>query len=301
MSITRISDAQSFDYVQRRLMGLQGDVRRLQEQLVSGRRLLRLEDDPLGSAQVVRAEADLAALGQYDAASGFGVQVLHAQDDALGDANGLLVRAEELATQMASELYDASQRAAVREEVHGLLQELTAVANSEYAGRRLWSGLALDGPAPFADPDAPGYTAATAFTGSTYEFTVKTGAGSGDRVRTSTRGDTVFSSALQALETLETTLAGTGPVAPTLAGLATARNGIAAERSSVGARQAQLQDRVEQVRGLSVQETAARADVLDADFAVVATQLAQAQTALQALLAAASQIKENSLTSLLRL
>ena len=301
MSIIRVSDAQTSDYIEARMMRLQGDLRLLQEQLVSGRRLLRPEDDPLGAGEVVRASASLAALGRYRDGANLGVQMLHAQDDSLADATALLVRAEELATQHASALYGPAQRAAAREEVHGLLQELVAVANGSFAGRRLWSGLALEAPPPFADPATPGWTAATAFTGSTYEFEVKIGPDGGDRVRASTRGDTVFTAALQALETLETTLAGSTPVAPTLDGLAAARSGLASERASVGARQAQLQDRIGRVRGLELQEESSRAAVRDVDFAMAASRLAEAQTALQALLAAAAQIKESSLSSLLRL
>lgn len=301
MSVLRVSDNQRADYLQARLMRLQVDLRVLQEQLVSGRRVLRAEDDPLAAAEIVRAGGNLAALaGQRDAAT-LGVQMLHAQDAALGEATDVLVRAEELATQFASGLYSVAQRTAAREEVHGLLQELVAIANGSFAGRRLWSGLALDSPPPFLDPDTPGWTAAGAFQGSTYQFEVQIGPDPSDRVRASTRGDTVFGAALAALETLETTLAGSGPVAPALDGLAAARAGIAAERASLGVRQGQLQERIGRLRGLTLQEETARASVRDVDFAVAATRLAEAQTALQALLATAAQMNQMRLATLLRL
>lgn len=298
--IGRVSDANTFDFFQRRTVQVQVDIRRLQEQILSGRRLLASSDDPLAAGQVVRSNASLRALAQWDENSEFGVQVLHAEDEALGEANNLLVRAEELASQMGSGLYTPAQRAAAREEVHGILQGLTTLGNSELAGRRLFGGLALDAPAPFADPDAPGYTAATAYTGSTQEFETTIG-NNGDRVRLTTNGGTVFGDALAAVEALEQALATDGDVAVTLGNLAAARDGIAAERASVGARQAHLTTRSSQVKALTAQEAAVRADARDADFTVVATQLAQAQTALQALLAAAVQMKDNSLVGLLQL
>lgn len=298
--IGRVSDANTFEFFQRRSVQVQVDIRRLQEQILSGRRLLASSDDPLAAGQVVRSNASLQALAQWDENSEFGVEVLHAQDQSLGEANDLLVRAEEIASQMASGLYSPAQRAAAREEVHGILQGLTTLGNSELAGRRLFSGLALDAPEPFTDPDASGYTAAAAFTGSTHEFETTIGNG-GDRVRLTTNGGTVFGGALQAVEALEQALATNGDVGGTLAGLGTARDGLAAERASVGARQAQLTTRASQVKGLTAQEASVRADARDADFVVVATQLAQAQTALQALLAAAAQMKDNSLVGLLQL
>ena len=297
----RISDNQRADYVQARLMRLQVDLRVLQEQLVSGRRLVRPEDGPLDAAVVVRSSARLSALDGQRQAAALGVQVLHAQDEALGEASAVLVRAEELATQFASGLYSPAQRTAAREEVHGLLQELVAIANGSFAGRRLWSGLALDAPPPFLDPDTPGWTAASAFTGSTYEFEVQVDAEAADRVRVGTRGDTVFTAALQALETLETALATNASVTPALDSLAAARGSLSAERASVGARQAQLQERIDRVRGLVLQEETARSAARDVDFAVAASRLAEAQTALQALLATAAQMNQSRLTNLLRL
>jgi flagellar hook-associated protein 3 FlgL len=299
MPITRVSDAQTFSFLTTRTGRFQVDILNLQEQIASGKRVVSPDQDPLAAAQVVRANASLAALAEQSRATNFGGDVLGAQDDALAEAGDILVRAQEIATQQASNLLSPSERAAAREEVHGLLQGLTSIANSEHAGRRLFGGLALDAPPPFADPDAPGYTAATAYTGSTFEFEVKVGSGSADRVRVSTQGDQVFGGALQALESLETALATNGDVAATLNALEQGRSVIGAERASVGARQAQLIDRTATVRGLVEREEETRAQAQDADLAVVITQLAQAQVALQATLAAAARLADVSLVNLL--
>lgn len=299
--ILRVSDNNVYGFVQDRLGQVQADVRRLQEQLVTGRRLVSADQDPLGAGDVVRSTARLAALGQYDASASFGGQALQAQDDALEQATNLLVRAEELASQQASGFYDEAERAAAAQEVHGLLQQMVALGNSEFAGRRLFSGLALDAPAPFGDPDATGWTPATAWTGSTFEPEYKIGPDAGDRVRVATRGDTIFGSSLSALKGLEDALTNNTAVNGSITALAGARDVVAAERASVGARQRQLSDRGRQIDGLTLQETSTRSKIRDVDFAVAASQLAEAQTALQALLAAASQMKETSLAGLLNL
>jgi len=301
MGVTRVSDVATFAFFQTRIQSLQKDVRQLQEQLVSGRRLLSAEEDPFGTTQTVRATSALAALGRYEDTSRFGSDVLGAQEDALAAGVDRIVRAEEIATQLASGLYSPAERVAAAEEVHGILEELTALGNSELAGRRLFSGLALDAPPPFADPDAPGYAAATAYAGSTYEFEVKIDDNATDRVRVSSRGDLVFGPALEAIEALEAALAaGTAPTAE-LPQLAQAREVLEGERASIGARQRHLLDRADRVRGLSLLEAESRSRVRDVDIAVVATDLVHTQTALQALLAAAAQIRESSLSSLLQL
>jgi hypothetical protein len=224
MALGRISDSLSYAFLVERSTRLQVTLRTLQERIASGRRLIDLEDDPLAAAQAARFDASLGALAQYAASSRFGIDVLAAQDDALGEAQQLLVRAEEIATQQATGLVSAAERAAAREEVRGLLQAMTALGNAELAGRRLFGGLALEAPAPFADPETPGYQAATAYSGSTQELSVKIGSDASERVRVSTRGDQVFQSALQALQDLDAALAAPGgDVAGTLAGLAAGR------------------------------------------------------------------------------
>jgi flagellar hook-associated protein 3 FlgL len=300
MAITRVSDAQSFALLNTRVGRLQVAIRELQEQIASGRRLRTPETDPLGAAEVVRGEDHLAALAQHLGASRFGSSILGAEDEALDEGGQILVRAQEIATQQSSSLLGPGEREGAREEVHALLQALTAVANSEHAGRRLFGGLALDAPPPFADPDSPGYSASTAYSGSTQDFFVKIGSSVSERVRISTRGDTVFGQALEALEALETALATNGDVAGTLSGLEQGRIALTAERASVGARQRQLIDRDGQVRALQFRQQEALSEVRDADLATVITQLTQAQTALQASLAVGAQLAELSLASLIR-
>lgn len=300
MSVIRVSDAQTFTLFTERAAKLQVSLRNLQEQIGSGKRFFSPDEDPLGAAQVVRLTSSLGALDEYSSSTRFGADVLGAQDSALGEAEQIMVRAEEIATQQASGVLSASDRVAAREEVHGLLQGLTTVANSELAGRRLFGGLALDAAPPFASPDSTGYDPSTAFTGSTLDFYVKTGGSTADRVRVTTRGDTVFTGSLQALSDLENALATNGNVTGTLAGLATGRTAIDAERASVGAREAELIGRGDQLESRSAHELAQRSRVQDADIVGAISQLTQAQIALQALVAAAGQLAQTNLATLLR-
>lgn len=299
MPVSRVGDAQVFSFLTTRTGRLQAELQTVQEEIASGRKLVRPEQDPVGAGQVVRLGQRLVEIASLGEATRFGGGVLSAEDDALGEAGSILTRAREIATQQASDLLGPSERAAAREEVHGLLEAMTAVGNTEFSGRRVFGGLALDAPAPFADPDTPGYTAATAYAGSTQEFSVKVGATATERVRLSTRGNTVFGDALQALEDLETALATNAPVAPTLDDLKAAADGISAERSSVAARQADLLGRAEQLESLALGEEDELSAVRDADLATSITRLTQLQTALQALLAAGAQIARTSLANLL--
>ena len=302
MTISRVSDAQSFSLLVDRTGQLQVSLQTLEQEVASGKRLFTPDDDPLGAAAAARAHSSLAALAQYGSASSFGTDVLGAEDKALGEAGQILVRAQEIATQQASSILSPAERAAAREEVHGLLEGLTSLGNSELGGRRIFSGLALDGAVPFAavPDDVSGYDPTKAYTGSAQEFSVKVGGASSERVRITTRGDAVFGSSLQALKDLWTALDTNGDTAGTLAGLAAARDDLSTERASVGARQAELVGRTSQVKSLTVEQQKALSEAEDADLVAVIARLTQTQTALQAALTAGAAIARTSLVDLLR-
>ncbi|TMA38109.1 MAG: hypothetical protein E6J79_08015 [Deltaproteobacteria bacterium] len=303
MTISRVSDAQSFSLLVDRAGQLQVSLQTLEQEVSSGKRLFTPDDDPIGAATATRAQSSLAALAQYDSSSNFGTDVLGAEDKALGEGEQILVRAEEIATQQASSLLSPGERAAAREEVHGLLEGLTALGNTELGGRRIFGGLALDGAAPFASvpEDVSAYDPAKAYTGSAQEFSVKVGGTSSERVRITTRGDTVFQRSLQALKDLWTALDTNGDTAGTLAGLGSARDDLSTERASVGARQAELVSRTSQVKSLTVDQQKVLSDAQDADLVAVIARLTQTQTALQATLTAGAEIARTSLVDLLRL
>lgn len=298
MSIQRVADAQTFALLNQRAAALEVQIRRLQQQVTTGSLYSSPDENPAAAARILRSRSDLSALKQYEDSASFGVQVLGAEDKALGEAGSLMTRAEEIAAQMASGLISPEQRLAAAEEVHGILEGLTSLGNSEFAGRRLYGGLALDAAAPFADPDSLGYDPSNAYTGSTQEFSVKIGSGANERVRLSTDGDAVFEDALVGVAALEAALRTNGDVGGTIAGLVQGRNTLAAERASVGARQAQLVDRDTQVGATILREQTQLAEVSDTDLVVVISQLVQAQTALQATLQAATRVIQTNLANL---
>jgi flagellar hook-associated protein 3 FlgL len=300
MAVQRVSDAQTFSFITERAGQLQVAIRDLQEQVSTGNKLLRLEQDPLGAKDALRAQASIASLTEYNNSVQFGKDVLSAQDQALGQGVNILTRAEEIATQFAQDL--TGNRASGLEEVHGLLQALTTLGNTEFAGRRLYSNLALNAPPPFADPNTPGYDPSTAFTGSTEEFSIKVGSSAGERVQISTQGDTVFTSSLQALFDLQTALSSpAGDVKGTLAALTSARDTLDTARASVGAREAQLNDQATLISGSTALEQGTLSRVKDADMISVISQLTQVQNALQATLQAGIQIAQTSLVNLIKL
>ena len=70
-----------------------------QNQLASGRRVLRPSDDPLAAARIQELEAGVATLGQYQRNAGLLENRLGLEEQVLASVGNLLQRVRELAVQ----------------------------------------------------------------------------------------------------------------------------------------------------------------------------------------------------------
>ena len=300
MAVSRISDAQNFDLINLRVGELQVQAAKLRDRIATGKRFASSEENPLGAATIVRLRSSLASLDQYTQSAKFGDDVLTAEFSALREAKSILDRADEIATQQNTSFRTPEDHAAAAEEVHGLLQALTAVGNTTFAGRRVFSWLAEDASAPFDDPNAAGYDPATAYHGGANDFEVKVGPSASERVRVTSHGDGVFVAGLRGLSDLEHALRTNGDIGATFAQRKAGQDAVSTETASLGARQSVIKGRVSQARALTGQEQSALARTTDADLIQTISELSQVQTSLQALIGATSQLAQQNLSSLIR-
>lgn len=252
---------------------------------------------------------------------------LNFQDDVLNQGTELLIRAKEIGQQGANETLSASQRQKLSEELFQIRDHMVTLANSTYNGRYLWGGLDDDDP-PF---DAQTYAnPATGLASQRYVYdsgaehqSVNTVQISDDlTINVNTRGDTVWSDSIAALERMGRALAGyaTNPAAGAPDGTGNAyvqptdytlqttdiRNAldlldqareqdIIVERVNIGGRLRRI-DTAESVLGLA---KAQAEDVLDklqnTDVAESGTNLTEAQTALQASLTVTTNLLRQSI------
>ena len=156
----RISSAYAFESSLNNLQKHQQSLVALQDNLTSGKRVLKPSDDPVAAAQAERA---LAAQSRSDAqmraldASRSSTQLA---ESALGSAGELMQQARELLISAGNGSYADSDRQSIAVSIRGLRDDLLAVANrSDGAGRYLFGGQGSDGP-PFLDnPGGVAYNA----------------------------------------------------------------------------------------------------------------------------------------------
>lgn len=272
---------------------LQRRLGRSQLEVGSGLRLHEAADDPSGTAQLSRLRSELADLGALKDGASFGVTALAAQDAAIEEAQAILTRARELATQHSNDLVRPQDRQQAALEVEELERGLLTLANTRVAGRYVFSGLST-GAAPFTQYDDPGFAAATAYTGSLETFSIRTGP---DDVTTrlTTPGDQVFGDAIVALDQLRQTLAAGSPPTVELDAVTTAMDGLSAERASIGGRVRRLEDRLNEMANGVRDTEKIIGSIQDADLAEVATELTQLQNALNATLQSAQSLQTSIL------
>jgi flagellar hook-associated protein 3 FlgL len=113
---------------------------RLQEEIATGRRIIRPSDDPTGTVTslVLRSKDGENAQAQknIDLAMGW----LNATDMALQDVSTIVQRVRELVVQGANETLSKQDRAALASEVDQLLEHSMQIANTRYGDRYIFGG-----------------------------------------------------------------------------------------------------------------------------------------------------------------
>ena len=150
----RINTSQSFDAAISQLQKRQIAMSEAQQQLTSGKRILRASDDPASAA---RAERAMAAMARSEA-SLRGLDTSRSMtmftEAALGNAGELLQQAREVMVGAGNGSYSDNDRRSLAARLSGLRNDLLSVANrSDGNGRYLFSGQGSDVP-PLVDGPA---------------------------------------------------------------------------------------------------------------------------------------------------
>lgn len=144
MSDMRVSTQQITDRVLFDLNVHLERLQRLQVQLSSGKRLTRASDDPTGAAQALDLQAIIGQVEQYQRNAEDALGFARATESALGEASDLLRQARTLTIASAKDSLGQGERTAAAVQMRNLRDALLRVANSEYDGRKIFSGTKTD-------------------------------------------------------------------------------------------------------------------------------------------------------------
>ena len=152
----RVTDKAAFDQGVAGLQRLQAGLNELQQQLATGRRILRPSDDPLGASRSLEIQDSVSRLQQFERNNELATNRLRLKESSLTTATEYLQRARELTLQAANATQTNESRGFIAAEIRGLLDGILAVANTRDDGGQYLFGGYQTGQVPFTR-DASGF------------------------------------------------------------------------------------------------------------------------------------------------
>ncbi len=116
------------------------DISKVQEQLSTGKRLLRPSDNPVDTANDLKLKTTIAQQTQFHTNIEDGLSFMNVTDTAMLSMNSIMQRLRELAVQGASDSVSAADRKAILQETDQLFRQLITLTNTNYKGDYVFGG-----------------------------------------------------------------------------------------------------------------------------------------------------------------
>ncbi len=266
---------------QRNLAASQGGLNTSMQRLSSGLRVNSAKDDAAGLAIAERMNAQVRGMNVAVRNANDGISLAQTAEGALGKIGENLQRMRELAVQSANDTNGTSDRTSLDDEFKQLaLENERVIKNTKFNNQELLTG---------SGGTAGAFTFQVGANTSTDNQITVTTTNVGTAMATSTQGagatiGTTVIAARTAMDAIDTAL-----------------NAVNSERSKYGAVQNRFDAVVSNIRLASENQAASRARIMDADFAVEASNLSRAQILQQAgtaMVAQANQLPQGVLALL---
>ncbi|HIE29025.1 TPA: flagellar hook-associated protein 3 [Candidatus Poribacteria bacterium] len=262
--------------------------------IASGRRFNKPSDDPIGTTQAIKQRIRIDRINQINRNIDDGLGFLNLTDTVLGGVRSQLVRAKEIALAQTSGTANASDRALAAKEVAVILEDVVALANTEFNGRFIFAGRKTQ--------NKPFNLEGAVVTYHGDDGSIQRQIGFDETIQTNVTGSEVFAKTFETLINLKETLEqnNRAGIEATLAELDANIESILTIQSDVGAKVNRLETQKERLLDSKMELTQILSDTEDVDLAEAIMEFSLKQTALQAALESAARIIQPSLLNFLR-
>lgn len=290
----RVTNSMTSRTVMSDIQSVFSELSKTQQKLSSGKEISKPSDDPFGTSRALLYRAGLAANQQYQVNAADATSWLDATDTALSQMGSDADRARVLVLQGANDTLSGQQRGAIATELDQLAESVKSSANTQYAGRYIFSGTATT-TAPYALGGADTYLGNSG--------SISREIGQNVQVPINVTGDTVATPLLAAIRQAAIDLRAGGTPAnlstSDLTALDSAQDGILTTRASVGARTNRLTAATDRLQQLEQAQTQQLSDVEDADIAQTMTDYSTQAAVYQAALKSGANLIQPSLMNFL--
>lgn len=265
----------------------------------SGQSVNTLSDNPEAAGRLVLNRAQIADVDQFSYSVSSVQGSMNAADSALNSVVSSLTQALSVGSEAANGTLSSTELQALAQQMSQIEQQVVGLANTTYQGSYLFSGTAVT-TQPYTLNTATG---AVTYSGNDDSNQVQVG--EGQTMALSLPGSTIFNGSgadvfqslaglTNAINSGDSTTIGTA-----ISSVQAALNNVIAQRSIYGVRLQQLGTDSTDLGQEKVTLQQNQTGLIGADEAQVATNLSQAETTLQAAIAAASQVSQDSLLNYL--
>lgn len=116
------------------------NMKKLQEQMTSGKEIRRPSDDPFKVARAMQLYTDINANKQYNSNITDTINWLNTTDTALGQVGDVFQRVRELLVSAGNAGYSSSERAAIKDEINEKIGEIAQILNTNFDGAYIFGG-----------------------------------------------------------------------------------------------------------------------------------------------------------------
>lgn len=267
----------------------------LQEQIASGKRLVRLSDDPAGAALVLDFQHSIdrnkSYVRQIESARSF----LRAAEDTLTPVNDQITRLRELGTQALGNSTTAAGRLAASYEVDGILKTFLSTANRQDQGKYIFAGTRTL-TQPFSDPATYNGNSSPITLDIAVSATIVTNI-PGDQLFFGPGGQGSATDLFQAAHDLwqGMTTDNLAQIQTAMDNLATIQQRINQNLTDLGGRANTLDDLQESLEGFNITLQALQNTYQDLDYPTAITEFTNEQTAQEASLSTLAKISRTNL------
>jgi len=292
----RVSNTIIYDTIKLRLSKITEELNKANTIVATGKRILKLSDDPVGLAQGLDIKSTLSNIEQMGRNITLGKSWLAASESAMSQVQDVISEAKTLCVQMANGSIDASERRSAAETVQNLLDELVSLANTEVNGRYVFAGSETD-TTPFSLESDNSVT----YHGDNNAFTVKIGKDA--TVEVGSDGEAVFGTlgqpddVFRAFDELKTALENNdiSGIQGAMSDLDSRFDHVASKISDIGSKMLRMEMKESIFQNLDLTNTERLSNIEDADIAEAILDLQAKELAYQAALSSASKVLQMSL------
>ena len=282
----RVANKSIYEMVKYNLSQITDEMSRANKVISSGKRITELSDDPVGLVQSLHIRSALSGLEQTGRNISLGESWLSAAESSLTEVQTILSNAKALCVQMASGTTGPGQRASAALTVQNMLEEVISLANTEVAGRYIFSGSRTE-EAPFEQDGT--------YRGNNTSFSIKIGRDA--TIEIGQDGEPIFSDIFTALNDLKSALEtnDVDRIGSALGDLDEQFQAVTRRISEVGSRRARMEIKGRILEDLKLGNRERLSVLEDADIAEAIVELKSIELAYQAALTSSSKIMTLSL------